>query len=82
MAGADSTIYYQVCSFLSYSRGLSNNRTSGFGECLRHFRSGRCPTSNGIYEKVGSEQNKDGSCTSSSMKRSFPNMTSNNMTRR
>lgn len=40
MAGADSTIYYQVCSFLSYSRGLSNNRTSGFGECLRHFRIG------------------------------------------
>lgn len=39
------------------------------------YRPGRCPTSNGIYEKVGSEQNKDGSYTSSSMKWcNFPSM--------
>lgn len=31
------------------------------------FRAGRCPTCIGIYEKVGSEQNKDGSYVSTSM---------------
>ena len=31
------------------------------------FRAGRCPTCIGIYEKIGSEQNKDGSYVSTSM---------------
>ena len=31
------------------------------------FRAGRCPTCIGIYEKIGSEQNKDGSYISTSM---------------
>lgn len=39
------------------------------------YRQGRCPTSTGIYEKTGSEQNADGSYTSSAMKWcKFPNM--------
>lgn len=31
------------------------------------YRAGRCPTACGVYVKVGSEQNKDGSYTSSTM---------------
>lgn len=39
------------------------------------WRNGRCPSSNGYYIKVGSEQNADGSYTSGSMKWfKFPNM--------
>ena len=39
------------------------------------YRAGRCKTSNGIYHKVGSEQNSDGSYTNSKMKWfSFSNM--------
>ena len=41
---------------------------------LKH-REGRCPSSNGYYIKVGSEQNPDGSYTSSTMKWfKFPSM--------
>lgn len=43
---------------------------------LKH-REGRCPSSNGYYIKVGSEQNPDGSYTSSTMKWfKFPDMES------
>lgn len=39
------------------------------------YRAGRCPTANGIYYKIGSEQNADGSYTTSSMKwMKFKNM--------
>ena len=39
------------------------------------YRAGRCPTANGIYHKIGSEQNVDGSYTSSAMKwMRFPNL--------
>lgn len=31
------------------------------------YKTGRCPTASGIYKKVGSEQNKDGSYSSSKM---------------
>lgn len=41
------------------------------------YREGRCPSSNGYYIKVGSEQNPDGSYTSSTMKWfKFPDMES------
>lgn len=41
------------------------------------YRKGRCPTATGIYEKVGSEQNKDGTYVSSSMMWcKFPDMES------
>lgn len=39
------------------------------------YRPGRCPTSDGVYYKVGSEQNADGSYTSSTMQWfKFPSM--------
>ena len=39
------------------------------------YREGRCPSAIGFYYKVGSEQNADGSYTSSNMKWiKFPNM--------
>ena len=39
------------------------------------YRSGRCPTASGIYYKVGSEQNADGTYTSSAMQwMKFDNM--------
>lgn len=39
------------------------------------YRPGRCPTACGIYDKTGSEQNKDGSYTSSAMQwMKFPDM--------
>ena len=41
------------------------------------YREGRCPSASGAYYKVGSEQNADGSYTSSNMKWfKFPNMES------
>lgn len=39
------------------------------------YRAGRCPTSNGVYNKIGSEQNPDGSYVSSNMQWfKFPSM--------
>lgn len=53
---------------------LAKNANNYFG---LKYRAGRCPTSCGIYNKVGSEQNKDGSYTSSAMQwMKFPNMES------
>lgn len=51
---------------------LAQNANNYFG---LKWRENRCPTSNGYYIKVGSEQNADGSYTSSAMKWfRFPNM--------
>ncbi len=51
---------------------LAVNANNFFG---LKYREGRCPTAIGIYNKVGSEQNADGSYTSSSMKWcKFPTM--------
>lgn len=51
---------------------LAKNAHNYFG---LKYRAGRCPTSCGIYNKVGSEQNKDGSYISSAMKwMKFSNM--------
>lgn len=53
---------------------LAKNANNYFG---LKYRPGRCPTSCGIYNKIGSEQNKDGSYTSSEMQwMKFPNMES------
>ena len=51
---------------------LAQNANNYFG---LKWRENRCPTSNGYYIKVGSEQNADGSYTSSAMKWfRFPDM--------
>ena len=51
---------------------LAVNANNFFG---LKYREGRCPTAIGVYNKVGSEQNADGSYTSSSMKWcKFPSM--------
>lgn len=51
---------------------LAKNAHNYFG---LKYRAGRCPTSCGIYHKIGSEQNQDGSYTSSSMQwMKFANM--------
>lgn len=51
---------------------LAQNANNYFG---LKWRENRCPTSNGYYIKVGSEQNADGSYTSSTMKWfRFPDM--------
>lgn len=53
---------------------LAKNAHNYFG---LKYRAGRCPTSCGIYNKTGSEQNKDGSYTSSAMQwMKFSNMES------
>ncbi len=53
---------------------LAKNAHNYFG---LKYRAGRCPTSCGIYNKIGSEQNKDGSYISSAMQwMKFPNMES------
>lgn len=53
---------------------LAKNAHNYFG---LKYRSGRCPTSCGIYNKIGSEQNKNGSYTSSVMQwMKFSNMES------
>ena len=53
---------------------LAKNANNYFG---LKYRPGRCPTSCGIYNKIGSEQNKDGSYTSYEMQwMKFPNMES------
>lgn len=43
---------------------LARNAHNYFG---LKYRTGRCPTACGVYNKIGSEQNKDGSYTSSAM---------------
>ncbi|MDE5820163.1 MAG: N-acetylmuramoyl-L-alanine amidase [Lachnospiraceae bacterium] len=43
---------------------LARNAHNYFG---LKYRAGRCPTACGIYHKIGSEQNRDGSYTSSAM---------------
>lgn len=51
---------------------LAKNAHNYFG---LKYRAGRCPTSCGIYNKIGSEQNQNGSYTSSSMQwMKFPSM--------
>lgn len=51
---------------------LAKNAHNYFG---LKYRAGRCPSACGIYYKDGSEQNKDGSYTSSAMQwMKFPNM--------
>lgn len=53
---------------------LAKNANNYFG---LKYRSGRCPTSCGFYNKIGSEQNKNGSYTSSVMQwMKFPDMES------
>lgn len=53
---------------------LARNANNYFG---LKYRAGRCPTSCGIYSKAGSEQNPDGSYTSSAMQwMRFPDMES------
>ena len=53
---------------------LAKNAHNYFG---LKYRAGRCPTSCGIYNKIGSEQNKDGSYISSVMQwMKFSNMES------
>lgn len=44
---------------------LAVNANNFFG---LKYREGRCPTATGVYHKIGSEQNSDGSYTSSAMK--------------
>ena len=44
---------------------LAKNAHNYFG---LKYRSGRCPSACGVYYKVGSEQNKDGTYVSSNMK--------------
>lgn len=51
---------------------LAANACNYFG---LKYRPGRCPTASGIYHKIGSEQNQDGSYTSSAMQwMKFDNM--------
>lgn len=51
---------------------LARNAHNYFG---LKYRPGRCPTACGIYHKTGSEQNKDGTYTSSAMQwMKFPDM--------
>ncbi len=53
---------------------LAQNAHNYFG---LKYRSGRCPTACGIYNKIGSEQNPDGSYTSAAMQwMKFPDMES------
>ena len=64
-------------AILESGRGTSElavNANNYFG---LKYRAGRCPTACGIYYKVGSEQNQDGSYTSSAMQwMKFPDMES------
>lgn len=51
---------------------LATNANNFFG---LKYRAGRCPTASGVYYKIGSEQNADGSYVSSSMQwMKFDNM--------
>ena len=60
-----SPVIAQACLESGFGTSeLATNANNFFG--LKH-RDGRCPSSVGIYHKVGSEQNADGSYTSSAM---------------
>ena len=60
-----SPIIAQACLESAY--GTSELATKAHNYFGLKYRKGRCPTCIGTYVKVGSEQNKDGSYTSSSM---------------
>lgn len=60
-----SPVIAQACLESGYGTSeLAVNANNFFG--IKH-RDGRCPSSCGIYHKIGSEQNADGSYTSSAM---------------
>ena len=60
-----SPIIAQACLESGYGTSeLAKNANNFFG---LKYRTGRCPSASGIYYKVGSEQNADGSYTSSAM---------------
>ena len=68
-----SPIIAQACLESAYGTSeLATNAENYFG---LKYRPGRCPTSNGIYYKIGSEQNPDGSYVSTTMQwMKFENM--------
>ena len=63
----------KVCSpiigqaVLESGRGTSELATNANNFFGLKYKEGRCPTASGVYYKVGSEQNADGSYTSSAM---------------
>jgi N-acetylmuramoyl-L-alanine amidase len=60
-----SPIIAQACLESGYGTSeLAKNANNFFG---LKYRAGRCPSACGVYYKVGSEQNADGSYTSSAM---------------
>lgn len=62
---------------LESASGTSELATQAHNYSGLKYREGRCPSATGVYYKVGSEQNTDGSYTSSSMKWfKFPDMES------
>lgn len=62
---------------LESASGTSELATQAHNYSGLKYREGRCPSATGVYYKVGSEQNADGSYTSSSMKWfKFPDMES------
>lgn len=69
-----SIIAQSILESASGNSELAQNANNYFG---LKWRENRCPTSNGYYIKIGSEQNADGSYTSSAMKWfRFPDMES------
>lgn len=61
-----SVVIAQACLESAYGTSeLAINANNFFG---LKYRAGRCPSCSGIYYKIGSEQNADGSYTSSTMK--------------
>lgn len=62
---------------LESAKGTSELAVNAHNYTGMKYREGRCPTACGVYYKVGSEQNPDGSYTSSAMKWfKFPDMES------
>ena len=62
-------------AILESGRGTSELAVNAHNYHGLKYRAGRCPTACGIYYKVGSEQNPDGSYTSSAMQwMKFPDM--------
>lgn len=60
---------------LESASGKSELATAANNLAGLKYREGRCPSASGVYYKVGSEQNPDGSYTSSAMKWfKFPSM--------
>ena len=54
-------------AILESARGTSELATNASNYFGLKYKDGRCPTAIGVYYKVGSEQNPDGSYTSSAM---------------